>query len=316
MARRHYVNNAPQQLISAQINNVATTLTVPSFASWPTQFPFYATLELGTVAEEIVLVTNIVAQTATITRAQDGSAAITHLAGATFDFTVVSADYDEANAHVNGTAGVHGVSGSVVGTSDVQTLSNKTLSAPVITGAGSVATGALTATGPANLNGGATVQGTLGVSGTMAVTGNETVSGTSTITGNVTAANYPLGPWNTYTPTLTQNGAAVAKTVNYAKYIQIGKTVFGNVTIAATAAGTLNTNINSSLPVTPVTASLVIGSFWYLTAGNVRYEGVALYTGGLVYFQHAGATNWFGVNPSFAIASGDSFYFNFQYEVA
>jgi hypothetical protein len=41
-------------------------------------------------------------------------------------------DFDEANAHVNASAAVHGLTGTVVGTTDAQTLTNKTLTAPII----------------------------------------------------------------------------------------------------------------------------------------------------------------------------------------
>lgn len=200
--RRHYVNNAPQQLLSAQITSGALSLTVPSFAGWPTQFPFFGTLELGTVNEEIVSVTNIVGSTATIVRGQDGSTAISHLAGATFDFTVVSLDLDEANAHTSSNSGVHGVSGNVVGTSDVQTLSNKTLSAPTVTGtlagASETLSGTLSVSGTSTLAG-VNASGAVAVAGALtataagtglAVTNNETVGGTLAVTGAVTGASF------------------------------------------------------------------------------------------------------------------------------
>src|SRR5882762_11452993 len=115
--RRFYANDAPQQTLATGINSAVTSLTVQtSFAGWPTQFPFFATLELGTANREIVSVTNIVGLVATIVRGQDGTAAIGHTAGATIDMTVVRQDLDEASAHTSANAGVHGVSGSVVGT--------------------------------------------------------------------------------------------------------------------------------------------------------------------------------------------------------
>lgn len=168
MTRRHFVNNAPQLTLSASITSSATSLTVSgSFSGWPTQFPYFATLDLGLLSEEIILVSNVVGTTATITRAQDGTPAVSHAAGATLDFTVVAADFDEANSHVNSNSGVHGVSGSVVGTNDTQTLSNKTLSSPTLTGtlsgAGAInTTGSITTTAGVT---GATVAATGGVSG-------------------------------------------------------------------------------------------------------------------------------------------------------
>lgn len=207
--RRYYANNAPQQTLSAQITNTATTLTVSSFSGWPTSYPFFATLELGTANEEIVSVTNITGGTATIVRGQDGSVAVSHLAGATFDFTVVRQDFDEANAHTSASAGVHGISGSVVGTSDVQTLSNKTIASPSITGTASTAnesiSGTLSVTGTSTL-GVVNASGDVTCSGAgtgLAVTNNLTVGGTAAVTGAHTAASYTANGNGAVTGVLT-----------------------------------------------------------------------------------------------------------------
>jgi len=133
-SRRFYALNAPQQQISGQIASGATSVSVPSFTGWPTQFPFYAALEIGTGSLEIVSVTNIVGTTATIARGQRGTAAIAHPLGATIDMVAVDQDYDEANAHSSSTSGVHGVAGAVAGLTDVQTLTNKTLDKAKFTG--------------------------------------------------------------------------------------------------------------------------------------------------------------------------------------
>jgi hypothetical protein len=96
-------------------------------------------VDLNQSNAEIVEVTNVSGSNVTFTRAsQLGSAAYgsttqTHSAGvATFQHISHAADFAEANAHILASSGVHGVTGSVVGTSDTQTLANKTLTQPTI----------------------------------------------------------------------------------------------------------------------------------------------------------------------------------------
>lgn len=212
MSRRHYVNNAPQRTLASGITSGATSCTIAStFSGWPILFPFYATLDLGQLSEEIVLVTNIVGAVATITRAQDGSAAVSHTAGATLDFTVGAADFDEANAHVNSATGVHSISGSVVGTSDSQTLTNKTLTNPTVnaanvsgTWAGTIAASGLTLTSP-NLT-------------TPSIT-----KGTHTGDATTAAITAQAGPTNTQIVNLKDNTGVSVGTIDAAAGITVGR---------------------------------------------------------------------------------------------
>lgn len=207
--RRHYANAAPQLTLSGAITSSATSATAtPGFTGWPVTFPYFAVLELGTGNEEIVSVTNVIGSTATIVRSQDGTSGISHAAGATLDQCVIRQDFDEANAHTSANAGVHGVSGNVVGDADIQSLSNKTLSAPNINnpvfgtgftvpggvgissgGSGTVSAVSLTTTGIAAVGTSATVGTTLNVTGattlgsTLAVGGAVTTSSSLNVNG-------------------------------------------------------------------------------------------------------------------------------------
>jgi hypothetical protein len=176
VARRYYANNAPTLQLASGITSLATTATMSTgFTGWPASVPYYAEFEAGTASAEIVLVTAVAGSVATITRGQDGTAGVSHSAGASFDAVLVAKDADEANAHVNASSGVHGISGSVVGTNDAQTLTNKTLTAPTI----SVPTVSGTLAGAA-----ATFSGTLGVTGTstLGATNTGALASSSTIT--------------------------------------------------------------------------------------------------------------------------------------
>jgi len=91
--------------------------------------PFFVVLDKGLVGEEKILVTTRVGNSFTVvTRAQDGTAASAHPSPASVNHCFTAVDADEANAHVNATAGVHGVTGALAGVSDTQTLTNKTIS--------------------------------------------------------------------------------------------------------------------------------------------------------------------------------------------
>lgn len=131
MGRRHYTNTATATTTTGSLTSSATSVTVATQTGWPVA-PYTAAIERATASEELVLVTAIVGTTLTITRGYAGTTGKTHLSGVVFEHVVDATDADEANSHVNNNSGVHGATGSVVGTTDAQTVTNKTISSSVL----------------------------------------------------------------------------------------------------------------------------------------------------------------------------------------
>lgn len=136
-----------------------------------------------------------------------------------------------------------------------------------------------------------------------------------------TPAQLPF-TWTAYTPVLTQSGV-VTKTVDAARYMQIGKLVFAQVRLTATGAGTANNRVTVSLPVTALAAVLNIGSGeLYDLSATTAYTGVvgmettttvSLVIGPATNAAPAGVT---GSPFSAALAAGDIILLSMFYEAA
>ena len=139
--RRYKFTNAPVvTTLATSLDSSATTFTLASGTNWPasTGTNFWVTIGAGTATEERILCSGTAGSTVTVAssgRGQDGTTATTHNAGDSVWVSWSATDADEANAHVSASAStsdvnVHGlaIGSSVVGTSDTQTLTNKTIS--------------------------------------------------------------------------------------------------------------------------------------------------------------------------------------------
>jgi hypothetical protein len=132
MARRYYSSTAARTTLASGVDGSTVTLSVTAVSGWPTQYPYTLILDKDTVNEELVSVSARSGTTLTVTRGVDGTSGTAHSAGATVEHGVSARDFDEPNDHVNASSAVHGLSGTVVGTTDTQTLTNKTLTTPTI----------------------------------------------------------------------------------------------------------------------------------------------------------------------------------------
>lgn len=116
------------------INNSITSIVVGSVSGFPVSTPYTLVIDEGTPTQELVTVTSAAGTTLTITRGSDGTAQASHAAGAEVKHVASAQDFREPQDHMASPSGVHGVTGLLVGTTDAQNLSNKTLVTPAITG--------------------------------------------------------------------------------------------------------------------------------------------------------------------------------------
>lgn len=113
MTRRYYSSTATATTLTSGVSSGATSLPVAATTGWPTSYPFTLILDADTASEEVVSVTAVAGLNATVTRAADGTSAVSHATGATVQHGVSARDFDEPNSHVNTTTGAHGLDSSL-----------------------------------------------------------------------------------------------------------------------------------------------------------------------------------------------------------
>jgi hypothetical protein len=185
-------------------------------------------IDPDTALEEIVDVSNYSSgNTLTIARGIDGSTGVAHSAGAIVRHMVIGRDLSEANTHIEATTG-HGATGAVVGTTNTQTLTNKTLTSPTITG-----TGAIAGTFTGNLTG--NVTGSSGsTTGNAATATALATARTFQLTGDVEASGVTFdGTGNVSLTTVIGTGAIVNADVNSSAQVAYSKLNLTNSVVNA-----------------------------------------------------------------------------------
>jgi hypothetical protein len=142
MTTRKYTSKSQQTTLTSAVTSGAVTFPVVSAttllggATISAGQTFTVVIDPDTSLEEIVDITAVSSNNLTVTRGADTTSAQSHSAGAVIRHMVIGRDLREANTHIESSNGVHGLASTsaVVGTIDTQTLTNKTLVSPILTG--------------------------------------------------------------------------------------------------------------------------------------------------------------------------------------
>jgi hypothetical protein len=304
MATRYeHSGNAVTATLASSITAATTSIPITVASGWPTGSvgPFWVTIDRGTASEEKVLVLSRVGTALTVSaRGADGTSAQAHSFGATIEHTISALEVDDANRIANEVDAL----GTLVGTTEVATLTNKTISVDNNTVSGIAASSFVLSNASGNVDGSAAQKavpsGTVvGTTDTQTLT-NKTLTA-PTLTAPVATGSLSGfgGAWTAWTPTLTN---FTFTGTPYARYTQVGKTV--HVAIAGVVSGAPTGALGLTLPV----AAAVVGVARLAASSGTDVQFIAA--------SVSGTNTSFAPTAPFTWAASDVLSFQLTYEAA